>query len=243
MILLFTDFGPTGPYLGQMESVLRLNAPGVDIVNLVSDAPIGEPRYAAYLLAALVNNLPKGSIFLCVVDPGVGGERLPVVLEADCRWFVGPDNGLLNTVAAQSEIAAWRIITWRPQYLSATFHGRDLFAPVAASIAKGDFSWHQGEWIGPNISGWPEDIASIVYFDHYGNAITGWRYSQNLQGCILLINGWRITQATTFCDFAPGEPFWFGNSMGLVEIAVNLKRANETLGLHIGQSFLFEESP
>jgi len=102
MILLFTDFGSTGPYLGQMEAVLRIHAPGVDVIDLLNDAPPGEPRLAAYLLAALAKHFPAGSIFLSVVDPGVGGERLPVVLEADGRWFVGPDNGLLNTVAVHA---------------------------------------------------------------------------------------------------------------------------------------------
>ena len=242
MIVLFTDFGPSGPYLGQMEAVLKLNAPAVDIVNLVSDAPMGEPRLAAYLLAALCKHFPKGSIFLCVVDPGVGGERFPVVLEADGRWFVGPDNGLFNTVAAQAENLTWRIISWRPPHLSASFHGRDLFAPVVANLALGDFSWHQGNWTGPSISGWPEDIASIIYFDHYGNAITGWRYSESLQGSTLLVNGRRIPQAQTFSDLGPGEPFWYCNSMGLVEIAANMKRANDLLGLHLGQGFLFEET-
>jgi S-adenosylmethionine hydrolase len=241
MILLFTDFGPAGPYLGQMEAVLRINAPGVDVVNLVSDAPSGEPRLASYLLAALAVTLPKGSVFLSVVDPGVGGERLPVVLEADGRWFVGPDNSLFNAVAAQAKCTVWRIITWRPERLSASFHGRDLFAPVAASIARGDLSWSDGDWPGPDLIGWPPDIASIVYFDHYGNALTGWRYSESLQGKALLVNAWRIFQARTFSDLALGEPFWYCNSVGLIEIAVNRNRAREVLGLSLGQGFRFEE--
>jgi S-adenosylmethionine hydrolase len=243
MIFLFTDFGPAGPYLGQMEAVLRFNAPDVAVVRLVCDAPSGEPRLAAYLLAALVADFPKGSVFLCVVDPGVGGERLPVMLEADGRWFVGPDNGLLNTVAAQAESISWRIITWRPKRLSSSFHGRDLFAPIAASIARGDFNWPMDDWVGPQIGGWPTDIASIVYFDHYGNAITGWRYSEALEGRTLLINGRRLLQARTFSDLALGEPFWYCNSMDLIEIAVNMKRADEILGLSLGQGFRFEEHP
>ena len=76
MILMFTDFGADGPYLGQMQAVLRLAAPGVDAINLCSDAAPGEPRLASYLLAALAPRFPAGSVFLCVVDPGVGGERL-----------------------------------------------------------------------------------------------------------------------------------------------------------------------
>ena len=243
MIFLFTDFGPSGPYLGQMEAVLRINAPEVDVINLVSDAPTGKPRLASYLLAALAADFPKGSVFLCVVDPGVGGDRLPVVLEADGRWFVGPDNGLLNTVAAQSKHVVWRIITWRPERLSASFHGRDLFAPIAAQVARQDFTRFVSDWARPEIDNWPTDIASIVYFDHYGNAITGWRYSDALNGETLNVNNRIIHQARTFIDSAPGRPFWYCNSMGLVEIAVNLGRADDVLSLELGQDFYFEDGP
>ena len=243
MIFLFTDFGPAGPYLGQMEAVLRLNAPGVDVINLVSDAPTGNPRLASYLLAALAADFPKGSVFLCVVDPGVGGDRLPVILEADGRWFVGPDNGLFNTVAAQSEQAIWRKITWQPERLSASFHGRDLFAPIAAQIALQDFTRFINDWDGPEIDNWPTDITSIVYFDHYGNAITGWRYTDALKGMVLFVGNRKIYQAYTFSDSAPGRPFWYCNSMGLVEIAVNLDRADKALSLVLGQGFHFEDIP
>ena len=243
MILLFTDFGPAGPYLGQMEAVLRINAPDVEVVNLVSDAPTGNPRLGSYLLAALAADFPKGSVFLCIVDPGVGGDRLPVVLEADGRWFVGPDNGLLNTVAAQSKHVVWRIITWRPERLSASFHGRDLFAPVAAQIARQDFARIVSDWARPEIDNWPKDTASIIYFDHYGNAITGWRYSDALNGKTLSVNNRIIHQARTFSDSAIGKPFWYCNSMGLVEIAVNQGRADDVLSLELGQDFYFEDGP
>jgi hypothetical protein len=223
-----------------MEAVLRLNTPGVEVINLLSNAPPGEPRLASYLLAALCHEFPVGSVFLCMVDPGVGGARWPLALQADGRWYVGPDNGLLNTVAAQARQAIWHRIVWRPERLSASFHGRDLFAPVAAQIAKGDLSGLSA-WGGPALEGWPKDIAALVYFDHYGNAITGWRYSRDLDGKVLLINGQRIPQARTFSDSPVGAAFWYCNSMGLVEIAVNLGCANDALGLRLGQGFGVEE--
>jgi len=241
MIMLFTDFGAEGPYLGQIETILRLEAHGVDVINLLSNAPSGEPRLSAYLLAALSHRLPAGTIFLCVVDPGVGGERLPVVLEADGRWFIGPDNGLLNTVALRAGKAHWRIIDWRPESLSSSFHGRDLFAPIAARIARHDFTWASSAWAGPDLIAWPADIAAIVYFDHYGNAITGWRYNSDLDGKTLLIKGKRIPQERTFCDVQEGEAFWYCNSMDLIEIAINRNRAADILGLTLGVGFRFEE--
>jgi len=240
MIFLFTDFGAEGPYLGQMEAALRQQAPGIDLVNLVSNAPAGEPRWSSYLLAALSKQLPGGSVFLAVVDPGVGGERLPVVLKADGQWFVGPDNGLFNTVAVQSAKTEWRIIDWRPTALSASFHGRDLFAPVAARIAVHDFEWASRSHPKPELDGWPSDIPEIIYFDHYGNAITGMRYATECDGMTLCANGRLLKRAETFCSVAIGEAFWYRNSMGLIEIAVNRGRANRDLGLALGMPISFK---
>jgi S-adenosylmethionine hydrolase len=240
VILLFTDFGAEGPYLGQMEAVLRRQAPGVDIVNLLSNAPVGDPVRSGYLLAALVRNLPSDCTLLTVVDPGVGGDRLPVALLADGRWFVGPDNGLLNTVARQASQAEWRIIDWRPEELSASFHGRDLFAPIAARIARSDFAWPFRSYPGPDLSRWPDDLAEIVHIDHYGNAISGQRHSPYLNDRLLRVQGKRIPQAKTFCEVKEGETFWYGNSMGLIEIAVNRGRADLCLGLVPGVEIVFE---
>ncbi|MDJ0611876.1 MAG: SAM-dependent chlorinase/fluorinase, partial [Kiloniellales bacterium] len=91
MILLFTDFGLEGPYLGQVRSVLHREAPGVPVIDLVADAPAFDPRAAAYLLAALAPAFPAGSLFLAVVDPGVGSDRPALAIEAGGQWFVGPD--------------------------------------------------------------------------------------------------------------------------------------------------------
>src|SRR5262245_5142495 len=98
MIVLFTDFGLSGPYTGQMKAVLGQMAPGTPVIDLFADAPVGNPKASAYLLAAYAAWFTTGTIFLCVVDPGVGGARLPVIVEADGRWFVGPDNGLFELI-------------------------------------------------------------------------------------------------------------------------------------------------
>jgi S-adenosyl-L-methionine hydrolase (adenosine-forming) len=90
MIVLFTDFGLEGPYTGQMKAVLHREAPGVSLVDLFVDAPVGNPKASAYLLAAYAAWFSAGTVFLCVVDPGVGGTRPAIMLEADGRWYVGP---------------------------------------------------------------------------------------------------------------------------------------------------------
>jgi S-adenosyl-L-methionine hydrolase (adenosine-forming) len=175
MIVLFTDFGLLGPYTGQMKAVLHQMAPGVPIIDLFADAPPGNPKASAYLLAAYALWFAAGTTFLCVVDPGVGGTRQPVMLDADGRWYVGPDNGLFELIERRATTARSFDIDWRPQHLSASFHGRDLFAPVAAMLARGEPPPGQPCKLADRPSDWPDDLAEVVYIDHFGNAMTGLR--------------------------------------------------------------------
>ncbi|MFN3919473.1 MAG: S-adenosyl-l-methionine hydroxide adenosyltransferase family protein [Methylohalobius sp.] len=234
MLVTFTDFGPTGPYLGQMIAVLKQRAPGVEVVDLINNAPAADPKHSAYLLAALARWWPQGTVFLCVVDPGVGTSRLPVALNADGKWFVGPDNGLLNTVAVQGSLCAWYRIVWQPKELSSSFHGRDLFAPVAAWLATGRCFGILEPWSGPELASWPSELSEVIYLDAYGNAITGLKFHPGLSSRKIRCGDLRLSYARTFGEVAQGTAFWYGNSMGLVEIAVNLGSAAD-LGLKIGQ--------
>src|SRR3954447_23998976 len=146
MIVLFTDFGLAGPYTGQVTAVLQREAPSVPVISLFADAPAGMPKPSSYLLAAYAAWFPAGTVLLCVIDPGVGGNRRALIAAAEGRCYVGPDNGLFEIVlrraaaaqgAAQGATRCWEI-TWRPELLSASFHGRDLFAPIAAWLARGE---------------------------------------------------------------------------------------------------------
>ncbi|MGA8005986.1 MAG: SAM-dependent chlorinase/fluorinase, partial [Burkholderiales bacterium] len=128
MIVLFTDFGTSDPYLGQVKAVLQRDAPGTPVVDALNDAPDFAVEPAAHLLAALAPRYPRASVFLAVIDPGVGGSRDAIVLEADGRRFVGPDNGLLSVLWQRAKRGRCRRILWCPGALSSTFHGRDLFA-------------------------------------------------------------------------------------------------------------------
>jgi S-adenosylmethionine hydrolase len=236
LIALFTDFGLDGPYAGQMKAVLHLAAPGVPVIDLFADAPSRNPKASAYLLAAYANWFVPGTVFLAVVDPGVGGARAPVIVAADDRWFVGPDNGLFELVKrrAVTPPREWEI-TWRPAMLSASFHGRDLFAPVAARLALGDTP--PGTLRDPKAmarNGWPDDLAEIVYLDRYGNAMTGLRARVLPKSARLVACGREIPSAHTFSAVPEGAAFWYENSTGLAEIAVNLGRADAALGLAIG---------
>jgi S-adenosyl-L-methionine hydrolase (adenosine-forming) len=235
-IVLYTDFGSGDLYVGQMKAVLQRLAPPIAVIDLLHDAPAFNVRASAHLLAAMVDCFGEDSVFLTVVDPGVGGERSAVVMQADGRWFVGPDNGLLSVVGARATKGdCWRIV-WQPEQLSASFHGRDLFAPVAAALAaqgglpKGWFE-HTGRL---NVDFGGDDLPEIIYVDHYGNAHTGIRASGIPRDAALAIGEHRLSHARVFSEMAAGEAFWYQNSQGLVELAVNRGSAARLLGLNIG---------
>ncbi|MBV9290632.1 MAG: SAM-dependent chlorinase/fluorinase [Hyphomicrobiales bacterium] len=235
MIAIFTDFGLEGPYTGQMKAALLQMAPGVPVVDLFADAPAGDPRASAYLLAAYAPWFPSGTVFLCVVDPGVGGARPPIFVEADGRWYVGPGNGLFELIQRRARETRSFAIDWRPDRLSASFHGRDLFAPAAAMLARGDAPpggpCDERAFRRPD---WPDDLAEVVYLDHFGNAMTGLRAASLPEGAKLAAAGRLLRRARTFSDRSPGEPLWYENSNGLAEIAVNSGRADRELGLAVG---------
>ncbi|TVR95576.1 MAG: hypothetical protein EA406_13740 [Rhodospirillales bacterium] len=236
MIVLFTDFGLTGPYTGQVKAVLRREAPHIDVIDLFADAPALDPRRAAYLLPAYAAEFPPGTIFLCVVDPGVGGERRPCIVAADGRWYVGPANGLFELVIRRSVAAPrWWHITWRPERLSSTFHGRDLFAPVAARLAHDQTPLGREHPIDEiRCPDWPDDLAEIVYIDVYGNAMTGLRASGLPAAGWLGAGGHTLPRADTFSAVPKDSGFWYENANGLAEIAVNGGHAATRLGLGIG---------
>jgi len=237
VIALFTDFGLHGPYTGQMKAVLYDLAPGKPVVDLLADAPVGNPQASAYLLAAFAAWFPERTVFLCVVDPGVGGARPALVVEADSRWYVGPGNGLFELVRRRALKTRTYEIDWRPQRLSASFHGRDLFAPVAALLARAERPPGRLRDDGADRrADWPDDLAEIVYVDHFGNAMTGLRAAVLPPGARLSVAERVLERATTFSDLPPGAAFWYENSNGLAEIAVNRGRADRDLGLSIGMS-------
>ena len=173
MIALFTDFGLHGPYTGQMKAVLHQMAPTIPAIDLFADAPAGNPKASAYLLAAYVDWFAAGPVFLSVVDPGVGGTRPPIILEADGRWYIGPGNGLFELVRRRAKRTRSWDIDWRPERLSASFHGRALFAPVAAMLARGEPPpGRPRKDDADRRADWPDDLSEIVYLDHFGNALS-----------------------------------------------------------------------
>lgn len=207
MIVLFTVYGRSSPYQGQLHLALARAAPGVPVVDLMADAPAFAPKPAAYLLAALASEFPDRSVCLAVVDPGVGTDRPAVALRADGRWFVGPGNGLLDIVARRAGRAeTWRIV-WRPEQLSRGFHGRDLFAPVAGRLARGEDISGVGQAMASPACTWPDDWPAIIHLDDFGNAMTGLRGATLAEDSELLVAGQRLPRAGIFAERPAGELF------------------------------------
>lgn len=233
MIVLFTDFGMRDPYVGQVKARLAEHAPGDTVIDLLHEVPDFNPHAGAHLLAALAAELPLECVVLAVVDPGVGTPREAVVMQAGGRWFVGPDNGLLSVVGARNtDTRLWRI-TWQPEKLSATFHGRDLFALIAADLVRGEFPEQKLAPIDTlNVEFDAGDLARVIYIDHYGNAWTGVRGGAT--GARVSVAGQAFKHGDSFGMVDKGEGLWCVNSVGLVELAVNRGSAAVTYGLKVG---------
>ena len=242
MVVTFTDFGAKGPYTAQMEAAIYQVAPAVKVVHQLANAPRFNPFLSGFLLAACTHYYSKGTVFLSVVDPGVGtAQREPLVIEAGGCFFVGPGNGLFDVVInQQAKGGRCYKINWKPKNLSSSFHGRDLFAQLAAQLAeKGELP--EG-WLSPfqyqpthNRS----DVNQIVYIDDYGNAMTGRRANTIDVGSKVSVSGLQIRRAITFGSNEIEQGFWYENSMGLVEIAVNQGSAADRYRLSIGAEISF----
>jgi len=242
MIALFTDFGHHGPYVGQMHAQIAAINPRVPIIDLLHHAPAYDAKRSAYLLKALTDNLPSTTIVVAVVDPGVGSNRNAIAVLSKGRWLIGPDNGLFALFLEQDRDARVFEITYQPTRLSTTFHGRDLFAPVAAQIAKGNFDGvvankTHGHSITRDFSLlWPKILAEIIFIDDYGNATTGITAGSEHTGKKVSLNYSVLPYKQTFSKAKIGQPFWTINSMGLIEIAANKANAAKLLSLKVGNT-------
>jgi S-adenosylmethionine hydrolase len=237
-LFLYTDFGWSGPYVGQLLAAALAVDPRIPVVSLMHDAPAMRPELAAYLLPASCRTLPAGAVVVAVVDPGVGGERAALIVDTGELTLVGPDNGLLSRFGAIRQVQR---IEWRPDVLSRSFHGRDLFVPVAARIAMGE-SIETAPLAPARMVGadWPAQQPRVIYIDAFGNAMTGLSAENMNKNNVITAGGHRLAWAETFCSVAPGEAFWYFNSQGLVEIAASGGSAAAALSLALGDELLVD---
>lgn len=253
LLTLTTDFGTSDPFVGIMKGRILRRLRGAHVVDLTHAIPPGRADLAGFWLAQAWAEFPPGTVHLAVVDPGVGTARKVVLAECDGRLLLAPDNGLLAEALRDSRAPAWRIM--RPDLparlglgaLSRTFHGRDLFAPLAALLAAGEL---EPDGFGP--AGQPQDPAplprprasagrlrgQVILADHYGNLIT------NIPSALLSglrepraeAGGQSLPLLGTYADAAPGAALAVVNAFGLVELAVRGGNAAVRLGLGPGQT-------
>jgi hypothetical protein len=256
-IVLLTDFGHLDPYVGQMKGVLLSHAPEARIVDLCHQVKPFNILQAGFFLAASHAHFPEGTVFVAVVDPGVGGDRRIVLLEKHHQFFLAPDNGLLTFLLQRGGPFLFRDVTppWRRE-ASATFHGRDLFAPLAARLANDTPSWQLGEEGNPHSlirlpgaepSPTPEGLAStVLHVDRFGNCLLNleteaWGTqvfkSKNLA---LMVPADLATRSLhpvfTYERLEPGHVGIIRGSQGFLELAMNQQSAATELDLSPGDA-------
>ena len=241
IITLTTDFGNRDHYVGSMKGVIYTINPDVTITDITHGIPAHDIFSAAFTLRSFITYFPKKTIHIVVVDPGVGSIRKPIVLEADEKFFVGPDNGVFTYVMLEAEsFRAYEISN--PKYflssVSFTFHGRDIFAPAAAHLSLGVPIEDLGKRLlkpftleiqEPDIRE-EEIIGEVIYEDTFGNLITnipGRMVDSNctLYVCDILING----VCKSYSEAPEGELLAVIGSSGFLELFVNRGRASDLI--------------
>lgn len=246
-IALVTDFGAADFYAGQLRAVLRSQAPAAEVVDLCHVVPAGFVPGAAFVLEASRGHFPTGTVFLAVVDPGVGGERDILLVQAEDRFYVGPDNGVLTPLLSLNGAQAWRLRQpgSSPPAGRSTFEGRDRMAPVAARMAGGTPVADLGEPAGaprldpqwrPRRGGPGRFDGRVVYIDRFGNVISNLPGDWLAGAAIRVRLGERtITAAASHYEAAPPGPFWLVGSHGFLELAIARGAAATELGAFCGQ--------
>ena len=250
IITLLTDFGLFAPYVGTMKGVILGIDSGVQIVDITHGIGAQNVDEAAFVLKNSYAYFPRGTIHLVVVDPGVGSDRAVLVVKTEAYTFVAPDNGVLKYVFDENPGAAVFRMTNRVYFLekvSDTFHGRDIFAPVAAHLSKGVavevvgepfLEYVVGEIKRPSVD--PKKVAGeIVYIDGFGNAVTNID-GELLAGCEEVKIRVKSTVVDrirrTYADVPAGEPLVLVGSGGTLEISIHGGSAKERIGFSVGDS-------
>lgn len=255
IVTLITDFGGAGEYVGALKgAILRVN-PDCHVVDLTHQVEPQNLLQAAFILQNTYPFFPPGTVHLVVVDPGVGTRRKAVVVKREEHLFVSPDNGVLGGILGRKETALGYEIRERKYFLSPvsdTFHGRDIFAPVAGHLSLG----LDPSRLGPQVRAltpleWPRPrmvkgglAARILWSDSFGNLITNLargEYGRELDSRPFQIKGkgWKINRVyRTYGEGRPGRPMALFGSGGFLEISVNRGNARNTLGLEPGDPIL-----
>lgn len=254
IITLTTDFGLNDHFVGAMKGVILEIVPEAAIVDISHAVQAFDVLDGAIAISQAYSYFPTGTVHVVVVDPGVGSARRPIIASSDGYHFVSPDNGVLSMVYAKEERIHVRHVTsdhYFRQPVSNTFHGRDIFAPVGAYLAKQVDSHKFGEEIEdyvrfaaprPKPAGDNRIRAVVLKVDKFGNLITNVTpqdvptlFSDNPGKFKILVGSKEVTEIrTSYADGAPGQVFGILGSMGYLEIAANRAPANQITGANKG---------
>ena len=251
VVTLTTDFGLQDPFVGVMKGRLVAGFPAVRIIDLTHEIPAHWPAEAGFWLSRSFRYFPVGTVHVAVVDPGVGGARAIAAVEAAGHLFLAPDNGLLAPVIESVSAVCARHVSGAVlarlgvDAPSATFHGRDIFAPLAAAVAAGRLlPADLGDPVGELVPGWIEEptvvgaqlTGTVVTIDHFGNLITNIeaRHLEGLVHPVVRAAGRDLPLRRTYSDVRPGDYLALVNSFGVLEIARAERSAAEGLGLARG---------
>jgi len=243
IVTLLTDFGTADGYVAEMKGVILSGAPGTDVVDLSHDIPPQDVHAARLAVARYWHRFPPGTIHLAVVDPGVGTERAALVVASDERFLVGPDNGVLSPALLRPGAVALTLNV--PKVTSPTFHGRDVFAPTAAALARGEpFDLLGTLQTSPLVLRTPEPVrevdggirGEVIAIDRFGNAVTNIVVRQ--PGTVT-VGTHEVPLKRTYGDVVTGLPVALVGSSGLLEVAVRDGSAALRLGLSRGSVVRF----
>jgi S-adenosylmethionine hydrolase len=243
LVTLLTDFGTADGYVGEVKGALLMAVPEVGIVDISHDVPPQDVESGRLALARYWRRFPPGTVHLVVVDPGVGADRAAIAVESAGYALVGPDNGVLSPALLVPGARAVSLAV--PLHAAPTFHGRDVFAPAAAALARGTGvaelgSPHEHAVVRrtPEPERWGDGTlqGEVIAVDHFGNAVTN---LLGLRGGTLEVAGVALTVVRAYADVAPGELVAVTGSNGLLEIAERDGSAARRLGLARGTPVLF----
>lgn len=241
IITLTTDFGTADGYVAEMKGVLLTIVPDAMIVDVTHEIPAQDVDYARLTVERMWRRFPAHTVHLVVVDPGVGSERAALAVESHERFLVGPDNGVLSPALTESGARAVELRI--PDDASATFHGRDVFAPVAALLARGDDIAKLGRpAASPVVRRTPQPARSadggvegeVVAIDRFGNAIT----NLHAEAGTVLLGSRAIAIRHTYADVEVGEALALVGSGGAIEIAIRNNNAARALKLSRGDKVI-----
>lgn len=246
LVTLITDFGTTDPFVGVMKGVILGIAPRTRIVDITHSIAPFQITEGSFVIAESYSYFPKGTIHVVVVDPGVGSDRRPIVVESGGHKFVGPDNGVFSAIYALGSHSIRQITNtkWRLENPSRTFHGRDIFAPAAARLAKGAKASSAGKLVydpvtlknnEPRKNGSKRWRGAVIRVDRFGNLMTNFRSSE-----FSMLRNSRFTFACSgatvkrisesYSEAQRGELLLIAGSSGYLEIAANQDSAAAKLG-------------